>query len=137
MELSANRRTQLLVDLWVADAQQLDNLDYWKSVLHEAARRIGAAVLGEGFHVFEPHGITGYLLLAESHLSVHTWPEERLAVIDIFSCSAVEMEPMLGWLRRHVQPVRSQVIRVERGSLDPLSPFVDRATYRRATGRQL
>ena len=53
----------------------------------KAAREVGATIIGDSFHRFQPQGISGVVIIAESHLSIHTWPEHLYAAIDIFSCS--------------------------------------------------
>ena len=47
---------------------------------------MGITILGDKFHKFEPHGVSGVILLSESHVSIHTWPEEGYAALDIFTC---------------------------------------------------
>lgn len=51
-----------------------------------AAEQVGAHVVGESFHQFAPQGVTGILSIAESHISIHTWPELSYAAADIFTC---------------------------------------------------
>ena len=51
-----------------------------------AAVDCGATVLGESFHPFQPQGVSGVVVIAESHLSIHTWPEYGYAAVDIFTC---------------------------------------------------
>jgi S-adenosylmethionine decarboxylase proenzyme len=53
-----------------------------------AAQDVGATVVGESFHRFSPQGVTGILAIAESHISIHTWPEYAYAAADIFSCGS-------------------------------------------------
>ena len=57
-----------------------------------AARESRATIVGHLFHQFEPHGVSGVLLIAESHFSIHTWPEERFVGVDVFTCGD-EMDP--------------------------------------------
>ncbi len=52
----------------------------------EAARAVGATIIGESFHQFDPIGVTGVVAIAESHLCIHTWPEFGYAAVDIFTC---------------------------------------------------
>lgn len=54
----------------------------------EIARQLGATVLSSSSHKFEPQGVTAILLLSESHISIHTWPEKRFATCDIFTCGS-------------------------------------------------
>ena len=79
--------THLLVDLWGAsnlgDAQAID------ATLRSAATAAGATILHSHFHHFGPDaGVSGVVVLAESHISIHTWPERNFAAIDIFMCGS-------------------------------------------------
>ena len=61
-------------------------------LLRRAAELIDATVVGSQFHRFEPWGLSGVLLVKESHIAVHTWPEHQCACVDVFTCSE-EMDP--------------------------------------------
>ena len=79
--------THLLVDLWgatnLADPSLID------AALRDAAVRAGATILHSHFHHFTPNGgVSGVVVLAESHISIHTWPERNFAAVDIFMCGA-------------------------------------------------
>jgi len=78
----------LLVDLW--DASHLDNPDHIDAALREAATAASATILHSHFHNFSGGGVSGVLVLAESHISIHTWPERNFAAIDIFMCGACD-----------------------------------------------
>ena len=81
----------LLVDLW--GAPRLDDSAHLRQCLRDAAQAAGATLLHEHFHVFTPHGgVTGVLLLAESHISIHTWPEHGFAAVDVFMCGSARPE---------------------------------------------
>lgn len=117
MERLTGRR-HLLYDAWFEGEAAIERLRWvepWRPILREAARVSGATVLGEQFHQFEPHGVTGLLLLAESHLSVHTWPEEGLATLDLFTCGSADIEHVVAWLRETLSPARERLRVVERG----------------------
>src|SRR5881628_3666528 len=73
------------LDAWVRDAAVLTDLERIKTVLYEGAGAGGATVVGEAFAVFPNGAVTGVLVLAQSHLSIHTWPEFALANIDLLS----------------------------------------------------
>ena len=70
------------------DPLLLDNEDFIKNALMEAAAEANATLLSTVSHKFEPQGVTAIALLSESHISIHTWPEERYAAIDCFSCGS-------------------------------------------------
>ena len=76
----------VLFDLKECPSDLLDDETYIKDSLINAAIAAGCQVIKTEIHKFEPQGITGYVLLAESHLSMHTWPEKGIAKCDIFCC---------------------------------------------------
>ena len=77
--------THLIIDLW--DATNLADPEHIDAVLREAAMATGATILHGHFHHFGPNsGVSGVLVLAESHVSIHTWPERDYAALDIFVC---------------------------------------------------
>ena len=80
-----------LVDFVGCDPETLRFVDPTREIFLRAARESKATVVGEDFYQFEPEGVSGVVLIAESHLSVHTWPEDGFAAVDIFTCG-VEME---------------------------------------------
>ena len=83
----------LLLELKDCNQELLDDLEYVREAMLLAVEKVGASVVGETFHRFSPHGVTGVLAIAESHLSIHTWPEYGYAAADIFTCgSSVEPE---------------------------------------------
>ncbi len=76
----------LLLELKDCDPSTLDNPDLLRDVLLAAAKEVGATIIGDSFHRFKPHGISGVVIIAESHLCIHTWPEYKYAAVDIFTC---------------------------------------------------
>lgn len=77
----------LLVDLW--DADHLTDIQYIEESLRKAAEAADATVLGAHLHQFsDSGGVSGVLILAESHISIHTWPERDYAAIDVFMCGS-------------------------------------------------
>jgi S-adenosylmethionine decarboxylase len=76
----------LLVELQDCDREALNDLDFLRDAMVTAAVKCGAVVLGESFHHFNPQGVSGVVVIAESHLSIHTWPEYGYAAVDVFTC---------------------------------------------------
>ncbi len=76
----------LLVELNDCNREVLNDLDLLRDAMLTAAIRCGAVVLGDSFHRFSPQGVSGVVVIAESHLSVHTWPEYGYAAVDVFTC---------------------------------------------------
>jgi len=74
------------MDLRGVSFERLNDVEFLRAAMYEAARRCGATVVDENFVKFEPQGVTGVLVLSESHLSIHTYPEEGFAAIDCYTC---------------------------------------------------
>ncbi len=117
-----------LVDFLGCDPESLRFVARTRELFLQAAREARATLVAEAFHQFEPEGVSGVLLIAESHLSVHTWPEEGFAAVDIFTCGE-EMDAQIAIevLERAFQAERT-VVRVHvRGSMgDPEPTKADR-----------
>ena len=92
----------LLLELRNCNEEVLDDLDFLKDCLNEAAIRCGATVVGESFYHFSPQGVSGVVNIAESHISIHTWPEYGYAAVDVFTCGD------------DVQPEKAYMVMVER-----------------------
>lgn len=81
----------ILVDMWGCPAEVLEKVQPVKFLLNEVVSKSQLTKLSETFYQFEPLGVTGVIVLAESHISIHTWPEkEGFAAVDIFCCSGKE-----------------------------------------------
>jgi len=104
----------LLVDLWEAEA--LDDPRTIDAALRAGAEASGATILHGHFHHFSPNGgVSGVLVLAESHISIHTWPERGYAAIDIFMCGACDPHRALPALRAAFRARRIEVSEQRRG----------------------
>jgi len=89
----------ILIDLW--DCKNLDRPDFIEGALRKAAADAGANVLHGYCHYFSPYGgVSGVLVLAESHISIHTWPERGYAAIDIFMCGSCDPRDAVPALKR-------------------------------------
>jgi S-adenosylmethionine decarboxylase proenzyme len=75
-----------LLDFYGCDADTLKTVEQVRSIMCEAARQGQATIVNETFHQFSPHGISGVVVIAESHLAIHTWPEHGYAAVDLFTC---------------------------------------------------
>jgi len=106
--------THLLVDLW--GASNLTDTDTVEAALREAAEAAGATVLHAYVHHFgQSDGVSGVAVLAESHISIHTWPERKFAALDIFMCGDCDPRHCLPVLIRVFAPEKSKVSEHERG----------------------
>ena len=106
----------LLADLHGVDAARLCCVAQIDALLREAAQAAGARVLHSYFHSFgEAMGVTGVLLLAESHISIHTWPETGFAAADIFMCGQAQPELALQVIELALRPTSKQIRSIARG----------------------
>ncbi|MEH6437573.1 adenosylmethionine decarboxylase [Massilia sp. DD77] len=108
----------LLADLAGVEPALLLDAAAIDALLREAALAAGARILHSHFHTFGPGmGVTGVLLLAESHISIHTWPEHGFAAADIFMCGEAQPLRALDIIERALSPATRTVRTVERGQL--------------------
>ena len=81
-----NMGVHVLIELFDCPKEKLEYLEVVKGIVLEIVNEANLSKIGEGFHQFSPTGVTGFILLGESHLSVHTWPEHSSVAMDIFCC---------------------------------------------------
>ncbi len=119
----------LLLELFDCDSDAINNLEAVKGALVEAAKRAQATIVDVVFHEFNPFGISGVVVIAESHLSIHTWPEYRYAAVDIFSCGEV-LQPGVAasYLVEQFGAERASVVELQRGMfLNSAVPIVNKS----------
>ena len=108
----------LLIELQDCDKEVLNDLSFLRSTLVAAATDCGAMVLGDSFHPFHPQGVSGVVVIAESHLAIHTWPEYGYAAVDIFTCgTSVQPEKAAEVLIEKLGAKNHSVVEVQRGLL--------------------
>ena len=105
----------LIVELYDCDRALLDDVERMRRLLTDAAQAVGATVLAEALHRYEPQGVSGVVLIAESHLSVHTWPEAGYAAVDIFTCGGLDPRAAIESLRRATEAGALRVQEIVRG----------------------
>ena len=108
----------LLIDLWFDQSEVLKHVHPLRAALTAAARAGGARVCHSYFYQFSPCGVTGFLLLQESHLSLHTWVEDRYAALDVSGCGSMDL---LAIVRCRVEQLAPGMADQGRGSLSQTS----------------
>jgi S-adenosylmethionine decarboxylase len=104
----------LIVDLY--GAQRLDDLDHIEATLRRCVEAAGATLLHVHLHHFEPNGgVSGVAVLAESHISFHSWPEAHYAALDVFMCGKASPDKCVPVLRKAFSPKRIAVSELLRG----------------------
>ncbi|WP_282775333.1 adenosylmethionine decarboxylase [Phaeodactylibacter xiamenensis] len=88
----------VLLELYQCPAELLKAEGELEEFLKAAAELMGATVVTSNFHQFSPYGISGVVIIQESHLTLHTWPEHRYAAVDIFTCGEIDLEAGIEYL---------------------------------------
>ncbi len=109
--------THLLIDMW--GAERLDEIATVEAALREAVAEAGATLLHLDLHHFTPNnGVSGVAVLAESHMSIHTWPERGYAALDVFVCGNCDPYKTIPVLKRAFRPRQMHLAEHKRG-LEP------------------
>lgn len=106
----------ILVNMYGCPPELLERADKVSLLLNEVVSATGLTKLGENIHQFEPYGVTAVILLAESHISIHTWPEQNgSAAVDIFTCGAPNSADLaFEALKKRFKPSKITAQRVSR-----------------------
>ncbi len=109
---------QLMVEYLNCSSALLNDIQHIRQSMLNAAKATGATVVGEVFHQFSPYGISGVVVIAESHLAIHTWPEYGYAAVDLFTCGT-EIDPYKGFefLKTALQSGHFEVREFARGQI--------------------
>ena len=98
------------------DPQVIGDKEAVRLLMLEGARLMNATIVTDVFHNFNPHGVSGVVVISESHAAVHTWPERGIASVDIFSCgSNINPSAALDFLKRGFGAGRKSVMEISRG----------------------
>ncbi len=129
------RSRHLLVEYHGCNRELLDDLKGIEALMKVAAKAAGATIVASVFHPFTPQGVTGVLVIEESHLSIHTWPEHGYASVDFYTCGAGTPERAHEVLREGLAAPRAEVLVIERG-LYPETPAMRIRTHHAESGAE-
>ena len=106
-----------------ADTPAFTRADALRAVCLEATAASGLTVVGDAFYQFSPQGVTGTVLLAESHLAIHTWPEHGFVTVDVYVCNyttdnTAKAEKLFRSMKEALRPQRSKFQAIHRGGSD-------------------
>jgi len=110
--------THLLIEFYDCDKKALNDERFIEKLFIKAAQEAKATVVEQVFHKFSPHGVSGVVVISESHLAVHTWPEYGYAAVDVFTCGT-EIDPWIAQqvIREGLKSENSTAMEMKRGSL--------------------
>jgi len=115
----------LVVELYGCDSAKISDMKVIEKHLQKAVNLSGATIVQPFFHQFPPNGVSGIVVVAESHFSIHTWPEFGYAALDIFTCGDLtEGRKAVEYLKKHLKVKSCSIMELERG---PAGPAIIRA----------
>lgn len=110
--------THLLVELKECNPETLKSLEKIRSTMISAAKEAKATIIDISFRKFNPFGISGIVVIAESHLTIHTWPEYGYAAVDIFTCGdIIKTEKASSYLIKQLECKNPSIVEMKRGIL--------------------
>ncbi len=108
----------VIIEMYDCNPDTLKNKDKVEEILLNVAGESNAHALGSFFHQFEPHGVSGVIIIEESHISIHTWPEHGYAAIDYFYCSdEVDIDAAIQLMKEEFEPKNLTLMELKRGYL--------------------
>jgi S-adenosylmethionine decarboxylase proenzyme len=110
--------THILVEFYNANPTTLNQTDKIGDLMNQAAELAGATIVSSNFHHFSPHGVSGVVIIAESHLTIHTWPEYGYAAVDLFTCGDT-VDPWIAFdfLKNELECEHQSAIELKRGQV--------------------
>ena len=109
----------ILAEFFECDSNILNNPTLVEKYMIEAALECGATVVNKCFHLFMPHGVSGVVIISESHLAIHTWPEYGYAAVDLFTCGE-QCDPKISYefLKKKFNSKKATFSELKRGIID-------------------
>ncbi len=116
----------LIAELSDCDSSKLNNIEQLEQYLHEAVRLSGATIVRSVFHQYNPQGVSGVVVIAESHLSIHTWPEYGYAAVDFFTCGeSVDPYKAFNYIKQKLNAQNAQLSEIKRGIPSQADEIID------------
>lgn len=108
-----------IAEFYECNTSLLDDVDKIEELLTNAAIECGATIVEKCFHRFNPYGVSGVVIIAESHISIHTWPEYAYAAVDLFTCgTSCNTQKAYNYLIKAFKSKKSSYNELQRGLLD-------------------
>ena len=107
-----------ILELYDCPAELLSDPTFISEQMNAAAMEMQATIVESNFHHFNPYGVSGVIIIKESHLTIHTWPEYGYAAIDIFTCGKIYMEKGIDYLKKTLKAQGAEVKKMGRGAVE-------------------
>jgi S-adenosylmethionine decarboxylase len=109
----------VIAELYGCNSAIINNQELIEDIMLEAVELSGATIVKPVFHKFSPHGVSGMVVVSESHFAIHTWPEYGYCALDIFTCGdLINNQIALDHLKSKLQAANISVVEMKRGLLD-------------------
>ncbi|PYZ97242.1 S-adenosylmethionine decarboxylase proenzyme [Alteribacter lacisalsi] len=106
----------VIAELWNCNVEKLNDMDFIERTFVNAALEAGAEVREAAFHKFAPHGVSGVVIISESHLTIHSFPEHGYASIDVYTCGdRIDPNVASDYIARSLDAGTTQAVEVPRG----------------------
>ncbi|NLW23502.1 MAG: S-adenosylmethionine decarboxylase proenzyme [Tissierellia bacterium] len=114
----------ILAEFYNCDNELLNNSELIREYMIEAAKKAKATVVESVFHTFNPWGVSGVVVIQESHLTIHTWPEYGYAAVDLFTCGE-EVNPWIAfdYLKEKFKSEITETVEIDRGLVDNIHKY--------------
>jgi S-adenosylmethionine decarboxylase len=118
-----NLGTHYLAEFFDCDRHIINDVSMIERIMIEATEKSGARIIKPFFHQFNPQGISGVIVIAESHFAIHTWPEHGYTAVDLFSCADFDYKSALNHIRKNIGAQHHSVALIRRGILTDHDEF--------------
>jgi S-adenosylmethionine decarboxylase len=105
----------VICELWGCDLEKLNDMNFIEQTFVEAALKSGAEVREVAFHKFAPQGVSGVVIISESHLTIHSFPEHRYASIDVYTCGELNPNVAADYIAQSLNAETRENIEIPRG----------------------
>lgn len=123
MAVTGTRGRHIIAEYWECSPEVLGDLELLRNRLMFAAKAAGATIVETVFHRFTPTGVSGVVVVEESHLSIHTWPEEAYVAADFYTCGNCIPERAIEILKDALSSKRTHTLALNRGISDHIPSF--------------
>lgn len=108
----------VVLDLYECDPEILDDIEKIEEILTKAAEVANATIIDKRFHKFSPQGVSGVVVVSESHIAIHTWPEHGYAAVDVYTCGDHTMPLKASeYIIKELKCKKPTVVKLDRGLL--------------------
>ena len=113
--------THYIAEYFECNSKIINNADTVEKIMLKASEISGATIIKPIFHRFSPHGVSGVVVIAESHFAIHTWPEHLFAAVDLFSCGEFDYSKALKYIKDEIKAQEFSFSSIDRGVLPDVS----------------